>query len=153
LLLAAPLAATSQKTSLSLKIKERTTQERNGAGRFTLPGASASDGDAGRVTFTESAGTYGRTSDGLQFLSYRRTETLTGKHGTLVIRTNVRVFQVGVIDQDDGIARGTWSIVRGSGEYAGLSGGGGLVGMLRAVAPHSEAHIYSYRYEGSAGKA
>ena len=47
--------------------------------------------------------------------------TLTGKHGTLVARSRIEW-----VDLPDGwsIFTGTWKVVRGTGAYAGLSGGG-----------------------------
>ena len=46
---------------------------------------------------------------------------------------------------------GTWSIVSGTGRYAGLKGGGGVVGIIRG----SDARTwdYSYRYEGLVNKS
>jgi hypothetical protein len=47
--------------------------------------------------------------------------TLTGKRGTLVLRN-----RIGWVDIPDGwsVFTGTWRVVRGTGAYAGLSGGG-----------------------------
>jgi hypothetical protein len=52
--------------------------------------------------------------------------TLTGKHGTLVARN-----QIGFVDLPDGLAvfTGTWKVIRGTGDYAGLSGGGRAAGV------------------------
>src|SRR3954451_11991454 len=46
--------------------------------------------------------------------------TLTGKRGTLVARN-----EIGYVDLPDGWAvfTGTWKIIRGTGSYAGLTGG------------------------------
>jgi hypothetical protein len=51
---------------------------------------------------------------------------LTGKHGTLVARN-----QIGFVDLPDGLAvfTGTWKVIRGTGVYAGLSGGGRGAGV------------------------
>jgi len=54
--------------------------------------------------------------------------TFTGKQGTLVFRERNEWVDLGH-DQnrdlsDDGIATGTWKVVRGTGEYAGIAGGG-----------------------------
>jgi hypothetical protein len=48
--------------------------------------------------------------------------TLTGKQGTLTIRERNEWVAVG---NDDGIAVGTWKVVRGTGQYARLTGSGG----------------------------
>jgi hypothetical protein len=47
--------------------------------------------------------------------------TLTGKRGTLVLRN-----RIGWVDIPDGwsLFTGTWKVIRGTGAYAGLSGGG-----------------------------
>ena len=52
--------------------------------------------------------------------------TLTGKHGTLVARN-----QIEFVDLPDGLAvfTGTWKVIRGTGDYAGLSGGGRGAGV------------------------
>jgi hypothetical protein len=53
--------------------------------------------------------------------------TLTLKRGTLVVRN-----QIGFIDIPDGWAvfTGTWKVIRGTGDYAGLSGGGRRAGVM-----------------------
>jgi hypothetical protein len=48
--------------------------------------------------------------------------TLTGKQGTLTIRERTEWVAAGY---DDGVALGTWKVVRGTGQYAGLTGTGG----------------------------
>jgi hypothetical protein len=48
--------------------------------------------------------------------------TLTGKQGTLTIRERNEWVAAGY---DDGVAIGTWKIVRGTGQYAELTGRGG----------------------------
>jgi hypothetical protein len=52
--------------------------------------------------------------------------TLTGKWGTLVVRN-----RIGYVDVPDGwsIFTGTWKVIRGTGQYAGLVGGGGAAGI------------------------
>ena len=55
--------------------------------------------------------------------------TLTGKRGNLVFRERNEWVDLGH-DQnrdgaEDGIATGTWKVVRGTGAYAGVTGGGG----------------------------
>ena len=55
--------------------------------------------------------------------------TLTGKRGTIVARN-----QIGWIDIPDGwgVFTGTWKVVRGTGAYAGLAGGGRGAGVMLA---------------------
>ena len=52
--------------------------------------------------------------------------TLTVKRGTLVVRS-----QIEFVDIPDGWAvfTGTWKVIRGTGAYAGLSGGGRRAGI------------------------
>ena len=52
--------------------------------------------------------------------------TLTGKRGTLVIRNRIEW-----VDVPDGWAvfTGTWNVIRGTGDYVGLSGGGRGAGI------------------------
>jgi hypothetical protein len=54
--------------------------------------------------------------------------TLTGKRGTLTIRDRnewVYLARDGNGDgEDDGIGIGTWKVTRGTGQYAGVTGGG-----------------------------
>jgi len=52
--------------------------------------------------------------------------TLTGKQGTLVARN-----RIGWIDVPDGLSvfTGTWKVIRGTGAYAGLVGGGRGAGV------------------------
>jgi len=47
--------------------------------------------------------------------------TLTGKRGSLTIRDRNEWVEVG---NDDHIATGTWKVVRGTGQYAGIVGTG-----------------------------
>jgi hypothetical protein len=48
--------------------------------------------------------------------------TFTGKQGTLTIRERSEWVAAGY---DDGVALGTWKVVRGTGQYAELTGSGG----------------------------
>lgn len=52
--------------------------------------------------------------------------TLTGKHGTLVTRNVIEW-----VDVPDGYSlfTGTWKVIRATGVYAGLTGGGGAAGV------------------------
>jgi hypothetical protein len=52
---------------------------------------------------------------------YDGPSTLTGKRGTLVLR-----FRTEYVDGGNGyhVGTGTWKVVRGTGQYAGITGGG-----------------------------
>ena len=99
------------------------------SGKFTLDlGASS---DSGMLTMKYVYGSARKTDSGQTFRSGVRTETLKGKYGILVIHSSGRQFRVGVKnprdpDGDSEVWTGTWSIVRGTGRYAGLRGAAGL---------------------------
>jgi len=61
------------------------------------------------------------TRDGQKAEINNPTATLTGSHGTLVVR-----FRIEWLDAGRGYTVGTstWKVVRGTGAYAGVSGGG-----------------------------
>lgn len=71
--------------------------------------------------------------------------TFTGKHGTLVLRERTAWVYVGNDSNGDGwidgIAFGTWKAVLGTGQYAGIKGGGrsGHEGL---------GHFWYARFEG-----
>ena len=71
--------------------------------------------------------------------------TLSGKRGTLTIRERNEWVDTGSDvnrdSLDDGVALGTWTVVRGTGDYAGVtgSGGSGHVGL---------GNVWNARYEG-----
>jgi hypothetical protein len=93
-----------------------------------------------------------KTDSGQTFRSGVRTETLKGKYGILVIHSSGRQFRVGVKnprdpDGDSEVWTGTWSIVRGTGRYAGLRGGGGAAGLIE-ISGHGLSLSYFHRYEG-----
>jgi hypothetical protein len=62
--------------------------------------------------------------DGQTVGIYVSTWTLAGRRGTLTIRERrERTPQVGEVD-DGGVAVGTWTVVRGTGVYGAVAGGG-----------------------------
>jgi hypothetical protein len=54
--------------------------------------------------------------------------TFTGKQGTIVFRERTEWVDIGNDSNrdgsDDSVAVGTWKVVRGTGDYAGIAGGG-----------------------------
>ncbi len=52
--------------------------------------------------------------------------TLTGKRGTLVTRNQIEWLDVPTATP---LFTGTWKVVRGTGDYAGLAGGGRVAGV------------------------
>ena len=147
--LAAPLAAadTAGKTRLTIKVLGKSRSAGTSA-TFTLLGASANT-DSGTLVFKAVKELAPETTpDGFSFTPVRRTDTLKGKQGTLVIRSTGRQFSV--VKEDDFVWIGSWSIVSGTGRYAGLKGGGGIVGIIQApprVTTFAD-YDFSYGYEG-----
>jgi hypothetical protein len=95
---------------------------------LVLPKTGGLKPDSGRIAkIPESAGRK-VVRDGQELTIFNPTWTLTGKKGTLTIREhNEWVFlgSDGNKDRiDDAVAVGTWKVVRGTGQYAGVSGGG-----------------------------
>lgn len=63
--------------------------------------------------------------DGQTVYIHTGTWTLTGKRGTLVLRERNEWVDAGASpDAPPWIATGTWKVVRGTGQYAGITGGG-----------------------------
>ena len=90
--------------------------------------------DDGMVACQRTFGPSGRTPQGLGFETVRGTNTFKGKAGSLVMRFRGRSFPVPRVAQTSGeVWTGTWSLVRGTGKYAGWKGGG-------AYAAVSEIH-------------
>ena len=83
-----------------------------------------------------------KTPDGLEYLPYKEKTTFTGKAGTLILRSDVRSWELGFGSYKG--TSGTWSVVSGTGAYAGMRGRGPLVGV------HSSAKfLYQTRYAGT----
>jgi hypothetical protein len=124
-----------------------------GSGTFELQGANGAETDLGKHAFTEPAipPLAQKTPEGLTYVPLRFPVTLTGKHGTLVIRISARQFDV--VKGDDSIATGNWSVVKGTGRYAGLKGGGALVGMQSTAGRGSISdYAYQFRFQGRVSK-
>lgn len=131
--LAAP--ATAQKELLSIDMTGQGGAV--GTARFAL--LSPAKSDSGTVAYRFSFGAEKRDPNGQLGSSVRGTETLKGKSGQLVIRSSGRTSFTGVYE----VWTGTWSIVSGTGKYAGLEGGGGFVTVII-----SSSLRFSFRYEG-----
>jgi hypothetical protein len=67
--------------------------------------------------------------NGQEVETYTNTWTLTGKRGRLTIRERIEWIVIGSDGNGDGkqdeVATGTWNVVRGTGAYARIAGGGG----------------------------
>jgi hypothetical protein len=71
----------------------------------------------------------GRIIDGQRVDRFRGTSTLTSTRGTLVLRLQQDFVSAGNGYQ---VATGTWSVAKGTGQYAGLAGGGKIAAALPA---------------------
>jgi hypothetical protein len=114
---AAGPAATKQRIAIETRILPQ------GTFALTLLQAGAVKPDSGTV-YGNWRGLRGRKvmRAGQEVTVYNALWTLTGKLGTLTIRERTEWVGVGY---DDGVALGTWKVVRGTGQYAGLTGAGG----------------------------
>jgi hypothetical protein len=85
------------------------------------------------------------TRNGQRVTIYNALWTLEGGRGILTIRERNEWVDIGSDanrdGSNDGVALGTWKVVRGTGEYAGLtgSGGSGHAGL---------GSVWNARYEG-----
>ena len=153
--LTSPLAAADRAGKMPLRIL--TIVEGNllfsgtASGKFTLELSASSD--AGKLTLKYTYGSVFRTGAGLTFRPGERTDTFRGKYGTLVIHSIGRRFLVGVVNPkdphgEDEVWMGTWSIVSGTGRYAGLKGGGEVAGIIEYAGHGTPSSYYLHRYEG-----
>ena len=123
---AVPLAAVA--AAAPVAAKQRVAIQEKGQASFVLmpltPGAIKRDtGTASFCCWTER-----HTMRDGQAVDINDPEmTLTLKRGTLVIRN-----RIGFVDIPDGwsVFTGTWKVIRGTGDYAGLSGGGRRAGVM-----------------------
>ena len=93
------------------------------------------------MSCTRSFGAKGKTPEGLTFSTVKQKTSLKGKAGTLVILATGKIYDLPGTSE---VWTGTWSILRGTGNYAGLRGGGRWVG-----AASFNDHSLSARYAGS----
>ena len=137
--LASPLAAADEAGKTPLKIYVKGQGGAEGGGTFTLLGANTAYSDLGTVSYQFSFGAITKSRAGQSSTRNSGTSTLKGRHGRLVIRTSGRVF-----DSGEGYEAwtGTWSIVSGTGKYAGLKGSGGYAAVITP-----DLH-FSFQYEG-----
>ncbi len=140
---AAGPAATKQRVAINMKILPKRT--------FLLTPLQAGTlrSDSGRITSVDQKlSMSGRTvmRDGQRVTIYGPANwTLEGKRGTFTIRERTEWVDVGSdVNGDarlDGVGVGAWNVVRGTGQYAKLAGGGrsGHAGL---------GQVWTARYEG-----
>ena len=119
ILFAAPLGATTAGKK-PIRIDSRTVGIEGGSGNFFL--SMGKGGDLGKVTLTRTFGPDKTAPDGLPYGKVTETDTLKGKHGTLVVRAVGPTYAMGIGDSE--VWEGTWKIASGTGDYSGLTGGG-----------------------------
>ena len=141
---ASPLAAASEAGKKPLSIDVTGQGGASGSATFTLIGAGTAGSDSGTVTYAFSFSSSGKNPQGQAGESVRGTETLKGKRGGFVVHSSGRTYYTGHYE----VWTGRWSIVSGTGEYAGLKGGGGF----DTVIVHPELR-FSIRYEGFATRS
>jgi hypothetical protein len=122
---AATLAAVSAAEPLAAK--QRVAIQLKGGASFVL--APMTSGAVKRDAGSASACCWTRryvTRDGLTHEIDDPQLTLIGKRGTLVLRNRIEFFDI-----FDGwtATTATWKVVRGTGDYAGFSGGGSGAGV------------------------
>lgn len=128
-----------QRVALSAKgVLNQGASSPSGFGAFALTPlqAGALDPDSGTMT---SLWRRVVVREGQRLVSYDAVSDSKGKRGSLVVRERVRWLDAG-----DGShpGTGTWTVVRGTGQYARIAGGG------RNVTLWLERGPWSSRYEG-----
>ena len=123
LALGSPLGATPAGKQ-AIRIDTRTRGIQGGTGNFFL--TLGTGGDLGKVTFTRSFRPVKKAPDGLPYGIAKEMDTLQGKKGTLVIRALGPTYELGIGDSE--VWEGKWSIVSGTGDYSGMTGGGRFFG-------------------------
>jgi hypothetical protein len=126
--IAAGAAATPGVAKQRVAISARPSD--SGPGTFVLTplGSGALGQDSGKVRVAWSGGRT-VTRQGQEISIYDMTFTYGGKLGTLTIRERSEWVDVSNenargVDYRPAVAVGTWKVVRGTGQYAGIAGGG-----------------------------
>jgi len=119
---AAPGGLDAKKQRIAVEIKLPLNAAKGTFALLTLTRGSL-DRDTGSTAFTSGPTPVfmGRIVGGQRVDRFRGTTTLTSKRGTLVLRLQQDFVSAGNRYQ---VATGTWSVVSGSGQYAGLAGSG-----------------------------
>ena len=135
----------AKKQRIAIEVKQPLTAPK---GKFVLdaltPGLLKID--TGSMTFTSGPTPVfsGRIVNGQRVDRFRGATTLTSSLGTVALRLQVDFVSAGSGYQ---VGSGTWSVVSGTGQYAGLTGGG----RSALVNPASGRFGFA-RYEGFVGR-
>jgi hypothetical protein len=126
-LAAAAVTLTAVASAGSTTVKQRVIiAQKDGAGFVLTPQTSGPiKPDTGTANFCCWTNRH-TTEDGQEVNVNNPQMTLTGRRGTIVARN-----EIGFIDIPDGQAvfTGTWRVIRGTGAYAALTGGGRVAGL------------------------
>ncbi len=124
---ASTVSAASQAREQRIMLEQK---HRFGAetGTFVLYGLTEGpvDLDSGRYTIVAAEKPY-IVRRGQRAAVYVAVETLTGKRGTFSIRWRVEFVGAG---EGATVGTGSWSLLRGTGRYTGLTGGGRLAAVV-----------------------
>lgn len=114
---AAGPAATRQRVEITIKFHASTF--------VLIPVAGVLERDSGTIIDAPQGSCPGRTwvRDGMKNEVDCSSITLRGKRGTLLFRTQ-QEWRNGGSPGSCGVAFGTWKVMRGTGAYAGITGGG-----------------------------
>jgi hypothetical protein len=128
---AAHPSATKQRVAITAK----GTTYASPTGRFVLePGAGALEYDSGKessvVSRQRSVTREGQTAEIVTWVT-----TCKGKRGSFVFRARIAHVDAGNGYQ---IGTGTWEVVRGTGAYAGITGGGRVANATNMPRPWTE---------------
>jgi hypothetical protein len=122
--LGSPLNAAPVATKKLIRIDSTARGVESCSGKFILQ--LGTGGDLGKVHCTRSFGKDTTTPDGLVYDAIKQKTSFTGRDGTFVIVSVGRSYDVGY--GNAGNWSGTWSVVSGTGTYAGMRGHGTWVG-------------------------
>jgi hypothetical protein len=119
---ASPDSPVASKQRVAIEVKTP-LDARTGTFVLDVPTPGPLKNDSGSITFTSGPTPVftRRIVRGQRVDRFRGTNTLTGKQGTLVMSQQVDFVSAGNRYM---VGAGNWSIVRGTGAYAGLKGGG-----------------------------
>ena len=113
---AAGPTATKQRVAINMKFHTKTFV-------LTTLAAGALKRDSGTMVGVGDGACRNVIRDGLKSALCTETWTLTGKRGTFTTRGPVE-WRDGGSPNSCGVAFGSWKVVGGKGEYAGITGGG-----------------------------
>ena len=132
--LAAAVTVTSVAAASPVAARQRVAITASGvasptsSGKFVLIPLDAGALEVDRGTETSTWTTRVVMRDGQRVEIANWVTTCQGKRGTLVLRLRIEHVDAG---NDYVVGTGTWKVVRGTGEYAGVTGSGGVGTMYR----------------------